>query len=157
MRLLLCCALLLVLRATPPAAAASPDGGSSTRWALGVLHAWDARRAEAWSRSDAQALRHLYVDGSVAADHDVSMLRAWRARRLVVRRLRTQVFAVRVVRSGRGVLVLRVLDRVTGGEITGRGAVRPLPTTTPVRREVELRRIGGTWRVAGVRALSGSG
>ena len=67
--------------------------------ALEVLHEWDVRRARAWARADLDALRALYVRGSGAGRADVRLLRAYRARGLVVRRLVTQVFAVRVLRS----------------------------------------------------------
>ena len=67
--------------------------------ALEVLHAWDTRRARAWAEADADALRALYVRGSAAGRADVRLLRAYAARGLVVRRLVTQVFAVRVLRS----------------------------------------------------------
>ena len=65
--------------------------------ALEVLRHWDARRAAAWADADVRALRRLYVPGSGAGRADARLLEAYGARELVVRRLETQVFAVRVL------------------------------------------------------------
>ena len=118
--------------------------------ALEVLNEWDARRALAWARSDLDALRALYVRGSGAGRADAQMLRAYRARGLVVRRLVTQVFAVRVLRSDRSALQVRVFDRVAGGEVLNHGDVEPLHSSPPATRTITFRRDGGTWRVAEV-------
>ncbi len=117
---------------------------------LAVLRAWDARRARAWARSDPAPLRSLYVPGSSAGRADVRLLRAYRSRGLVVRRLVTQVFAVQVRHRASEVLRLRVSDRVAGGVVVHRGRTEPLGSTTPVTREVVLRLVGSTWRVARV-------
>ena len=117
---------------------------------LAVLRAWDARRARAWSRSDEDGLRALYVPGSAARRADVRLLRDYRDRGLVVRRLVTQVFAVAVRHRGPEVLRLRVFDRVAGGEVVRRGRTEPLGSTRPVTREVVFRRVDATWRVAEV-------
>jgi hypothetical protein len=122
--------------------------------ALEVLHEWDVRRARAWARDDLVALRALYVRGSGAGRADVRLLRAYRARGLVVRRLVTQVFAVRVLRSDRSALQVRVFDRVAGGEVLDRGAVAPLRSSRPVTRTITFRLESGSWRVS---TISGSG
>ncbi len=118
--------------------------------ALEVLHDWDARRARAWAESDPAALQALYVPGSAAGRADVRLLRAYWARGLVVRRLVTQVFAVRVLSSDGSSLRLRVFDRVAGGEVLEHGDVVPLRSSRPVTRTVSFRRDTGTWRVAAV-------
>ncbi len=83
-----------------------------------VLHAWDARREAAWAASDpAMRCAALYVPGSAAATADVRLLRAYGERRLVVRRIVTQVFALRVLHLDRRVLRLWVVDRVAGGVV----------------------------------------
>jgi hypothetical protein len=118
-----------------------------------VLHAWDARRESAWAASDAGALRSLYVRGSAAGAADVRLLRAYDARGLVVRRIVTQVFALRVLRRDSTHLTLRVVDRVAGGVVggvVGGRRTRPLGTTGPVVRVVVLRRVAREWKVGEV-------
>ena len=122
--------------------------------ALEVLHEWDVRRARAWARTDPDALRGLYVRGSGAGRADVRLMRAYRARGLVVRRLVTQVFSVRVLPSDGTALRVRVFDRVAGGEVLEHGAMGPLRSSRPVTRIIAFRRDAGTWRVIGI---SGSG
>jgi hypothetical protein len=118
--------------------------------ALEVLHGWDARRARAWAESDPDALRALYVRGSGAAGADLRLLRAYRARGLVVRRLVTQVFAVRVLRSDGSTLRLRVFDRVAGGDVLEHGHVVPLRSSRPVTRTITFRLDNGSWQVGAV-------
>ena len=138
-----------------PAAQPVPEARSaSTRSelveALEVLHKWDVRRARAWARADLDALGGLYVRGSGAGRADVRMLRAYRARGLVVRRLVTQVFAVRVLRSDMAALQVRVFDRVAGGEVLDHGDVVPLRSSPPATRTITFHRGAGGWRVADV-------
>ena len=121
---------------------------------LAVLHDWDAHRARAWAQADPGALRALYARGSAAGRADVRLLGAYHARGLVVRRLVTQVFAVRVLTSDATSLRLRVFDRVAGGEVLEHGDVVPLRSSRPVTRTITFRLVTGTWRVSGV---SGSG
>jgi hypothetical protein len=78
------------------------------------------------------------------------MLRAYRARGLVVRRLVTQVFAVRVQHSDGTSLQVRVFDRVAGGEVLDRGHTKPLRSSPPATRTITFRRDAGTWQVAEV-------
>jgi hypothetical protein len=121
---------------------------------LAVLHAWDARRARAWALSDAHGLRALYVRGSRAGQADVRLLRAYTARRLVVRRLVTQVLEVRVLERTPHTMTLRVVDLVAGGVVTRDDRARALGTTRPVRRTIVFRHADGRWQVESV---SGSG
>jgi hypothetical protein len=115
-----------------------------------VLRAWDARRAEAWARGDPGLLAKLYTPRSVAGRRDRAMLRAWVTRGLVVRELRTQLVAVRELRRTRSTWTLQVTDRLAGGVAVGRGVRRPLPVDEATTRIIELRRMGGQWRVAAV-------
>ncbi len=111
-----------------------------------VLHQWDARREAAWASSDEQALRSLYVPGSVAGRRDVRLLRAYDARGLVVRRIVTQVLELQTLEaSSRGVRI-RVVDRVAGGVVDD----RQLGTTAPAAHVIEFRRVGTAWRVVSV-------
>ena len=117
-----------------------------------VLHGWDARREAAWASADPAALRSLYVRGSGAGAADVRLLRAYDARGLVVRRIVTQVFALRVLHHDAAHLSLRVVDRVAGGVVRDSTRTRALGTTRPVVRVVVLRRVAGVWKVAEVSA-----
>jgi hypothetical protein len=78
------------------------------------------------------------------------MLRAYRTRGLVVRRLVTQVFAVRVLRGDRTALQVRVFDRVAGGEVLDHGVVEPLRSSPPATRTIAFQHDAGAWRVAEV-------
>ncbi len=122
--------------------------------ALEVLHAWDARRARAWADVDPDALRALYVHGSVAGRADVRLLHAYEQRGVVVRRLVTQVFAARLQRRDAGTLRLSVFDRVAGGVVIHEGQTTALRSSRPVTRTITFRALDGSWRVSGV---SGSG
>jgi len=78
------------------------------------------------------------------------MLRAWGARGLVVRGLRTQLLAVHELRHTRSSWTLQVTDRLAGGVAVGRGVRRPLPVDEATTRIIELRRTGGYWLVSAV-------
>lgn len=123
--------------------------------ALAVVRDWDVDRAQVWRTQDTARLRLLYVPGSAAGHRDVRLLRRYRARGVVVRRLVTQVFAVTLLRSARSRVRVRILDRVAGGVVSHRGRSRALRSTVPTARVVEFRRSRGEWRVAW--AVSGSG
>lgn len=114
---------------------------------LRVLREWDALRASAWARADEHALRALYVSGSGAGLADVRLLRAYQSRGVVVRRLVTQVFAVRILRSDQHLVRLLVFDRVAGGGLLVNGDPVALASSRPTVRTVELRRSSGRWRV----------
>jgi len=150
-------ASMLVVTPTPSRAGIGGRPETATlRRGLDVLHAWDGRREAAWRSSDARTLRALYLPRSSAAGADVRLLRAYTARGLVVRRIRTQVFSVRVLRSGPGGFTLRVVDRVAAGLVASSGGVRRLPSTAPLTRTITFRRTGGRWLVASVRSVSDS-
>lgn len=135
-------------------AAGAPREGLAE--ALAVLRDWDGRRADAWAREDLAGLRVLYASGSGAGHADVRLLRAYRARGLVVRRLETQVLAAWVLSRTPRSMSLRVVDRVAGGEVWSRATARAstLASTPPVARTVVFRLLPDGWRVARV---SGSG
>jgi hypothetical protein len=145
---------LVVLPA--PAAGADPtrEQGVRVEHALAVLHAWDERRSQAWASSDRHALAALYVRRSSAARADVRLLGSYTARGFVVRRIVTQVFGLRVLVTTPDRLVMRVLDRVAGGQVVTPDGTVPLPSTRPVVRRIVLARVAGAWRVASV---TGSG
>ena len=124
-----------------------------------MLHAWDARRADAWAHGDAGALRSLYVRVRRPGRADVRLLRAYGARGFVVRRLVTQVFAVSVLQRDPATMRLRVFDRVAGGEVVHDGTAWALSSTRRPASRVDRR--SGCWRVGqrsgGLRRVSGSG
>ena len=134
----------------------APSARSDLVEALEVLHSWDDRRADAWAGADAEALRSLYVRGSAAGRADARLLRAYADRGLVVRRLVTQVFAVRILDRDATRLKLSVFDRVAGGEVLQDGRVVALRSSPPVTRTVVFRLVSGRWLVASVREAPGS-
>ncbi len=153
MRLLAVLVLVTAL-AVPSASVAGARPASppraDVRRVLTLLHGWDEEREHAWAADDETALELLYVPGSAAARADVRLLRSYRARGFVVRRLVTQVFGVRVLRSTADRIDVRVLERVAGGEVVTQDGVLPLPSTRPVLRRIVLRRVAATWKVVRV-------
>ena len=119
--------------------------------AVAVVRAWDDERADAWARGDPRRLAALYTPASVAGRRDVAMLRAWTARGLVVRGLRTQLLSVRELGRTASTWRLLVSDRLVGGVAVGSGARWPLPRDGASVRTVRLRLLDGRWRVAAVR------
>lgn len=128
---------------------AEPRSSDDLADALGVLRAWDARRAAAWRAKDPAVLRALYVPGSSALAGDLALLRAYADRGLVVRRLEAQVFAAQVLHRSPRVLRLRVHDR-TSATVRGGSGQESVRVSDPAQRILELRRIGAAWRMASV-------
>lgn len=128
---------------------------------MGVLHAWDARRAAAWARGDADALARLYLPGSRAGASDVALLRRYAGRGLLVRDLQMQVLSARVLVTRPRRLVLEVVDRLAGGSAVTIGAgtaARHLPADAPTVHRLVLRRPGGgQWLMAAVSGATRSG
>lgn len=118
-----------------------------------VVRAWDAARGAAWAGGDLEALAALYVPGSAAGRRDVTMLRAWVGRGLVVTGMSTQLLAVRELRRTPDRWRLEVTDRLTGAVAVGGGVEQPLPSDAATTRRVELRMHDGTWLVSSVRML----
>lgn len=145
MTLLLVLALLLdpTPRAAPSASPVLPEVRAAA-----VLHAWDVRRARAWSAGDPVALRDLYVPGSAAGRADVAMLRAWTGRELRVERLRMQLLSISVVSWRRNRLVVEVVDRVTGARVVPTRSA--LPADRATAHTIVLRQVAGEWRVTSV-------
>lgn len=112
-----------------------------------ILARWDARRAAAWERGDAEQLAGLYVAGSRAGAADVRLLRRYASRGLRVADLQTQVLALDVVTRGPERLHLVVTDRVVGGTAVGRGRSVRLPRDRPSTRRVVLVLVDGRWLV----------
>lgn len=119
-----------------------------------VLRDWDAARASAFARGDATALRALYSGASRAGTSDLAMLRAYRARELRVRGMRMQILSLEVLDRTPRRLRLEVTDRLVGAVAVGDGQRLVLPRDRPTTRVIELRRSGGSWRVASVRDAS---
>lgn len=134
------------------AADLSPHRRDGLREALAVLRRWDTRREQAWRNRDAEALAVLYVPGSEAARSDLRLLRSYTSRGLVVRRMQTQLLAIEVLRRSPTAIRVRVLDRVAGGEVTAGDRRMSLRGTRPVAHTIDLRRVGGRWRVGSVSA-----
>jgi hypothetical protein len=153
-----------VLSASPgvpsaPGETAGETGGaeaappSSERYAVGVVHAWDARRAAAWASGDRTALSGLYTPGSAAGLADVELLRRYLARGLVVRDLRMQVLRARVLVARPRRLALEVTDRLAAATVMradDHAVARSLPADGPTTRRLVLRRDAGDWRMARV-------
>jgi hypothetical protein len=134
-------------RAVAPEQRTEADGRVA---ALGVLRAWDVRRAAAWAAGDEAALAALYTDGSAAGRRDRAMLGRYVARGLRVRGMRMQVLAGKVRSRTAGRIVLVVTDRLAHAVAVRRGTRVVLPRDRATRRTVVLRRVTGEWRVAQV-------
>jgi hypothetical protein len=134
-------------RAVAPERRMEADGRVA---ALGVLRAWDVRRAAAWAAGDEAALAALYTDGSAAGRRDRAMLGRYVARGLRVRGMRMQVLAGKVRSRTAGRIVLVVTDRLAHAVAVRRGTRVVLPRDRATRRTVVLRRVTGEWRVAQV-------
>lgn len=141
-------------RGTPSAAASTPTaaatGGPSWRTVLETL---DRRRASAYARGDAAALRRVYVPGSAALGTDAATLRAYRSAGLRVHGMRLRVGALHEVSASRSAAVLRVTDRLEPYRIVGVGAGgrgRRGPGRGDVTWRVTLRHVDGGWRIASV-------
>jgi hypothetical protein len=119
--------------------------------AVSVLHDWDVRRAAAWARGDADALASLYTVGSAAGAADVALLSRYRSRGLVVRDLRMQLLRARVLTSRPRLVELEVTERLAFA-VADEPTVgsRALPRDAAATHRLVLRRVAGTWLMAGV-------
>jgi hypothetical protein len=127
-----------------------PTVGAERRWRR-ELERLDRLRASAWRRGDVDRLRSVYVAGSAELAVDERHLQAYVARGFMVRGVRTRVMAVHVVDRGRLRVRLAVVDRLAdpvASDPTGRELA--LPHDRARRQLVELRRVHGRWRIAGV-------
>lgn len=133
---------------------------ATERYAVGVLHDWDSRRAEAWAEGDEEALARIYVADSSAGAADVALLRRYAARGLVVSGLRMQVLRARVLVARPDRLEVEVTDRLasaTAVRVGGERIGRRLPADGPTTRHLVLRRDRGQWLMARVSRPAGSG
>lgn len=136
-------------------AAGTPATPTARGRALEVLRGWDSRRADAYARGDAAALRRLYVPGSLLAERDVAVLRRYRARGLHVTGLRQQVVSVEVRAAGSRVVSMTVVERLAGhaqADATAAGTSWGLPASGFERRVLRFERAGGGWRLSRARA-----
>ena len=118
---------------------------------LTVLRAWDARRAAAWQRGDADELAALYTVDSAAGRADRALLAAYAERGLRVTGLRMQRAAVEVRAAAEDRLVLVVTDRVVAARAVGPRGTVSLPRDAWSTRTVVLVRGSGGWQAAEVR------
>ncbi|WP_295657567.1 hypothetical protein [uncultured Nocardioides sp.] len=144
-------ALWVVTSAREPAAPGAPPARAQPPDGLAILDGWDSLRAEAWAAGDVGGLRALYVDGSHTGRRDAAMLRAYVARGLSVRGLRTQVLGVRVLHRDETAVALSVTDRMRGAVAVGGGRRVQLPADRASTRNITLRRVDGAWLVEEVR------
>lgn len=114
-----------------------------------MLRAWDEARAAAYAAGSVASLRELYAAGAGASD--VRLLRSYLRRGYRVEGMRMQLLAVRVLDREPGAWLLRVTDRLAGGEAVGRGERLPLPRDRADTRTVRLKHgEDGGWRVVSV-------
>lgn len=123
------------------------------RWWAHELVRLDRLRAGAWRRGDVNRLRSVYVGGSAVLAVDRRHLRSYLDRGFTVRGVRTRVLAVHVLDRRPSQVRLAVVDRL--GQAVARdptGRELALPHDRARRQLVELRRVDGHWRIAGVAA-----
>ncbi len=145
---------LLVGCAAPAGEPLRPAGAGASAVAtspLDVLRDWDEARAEAWAARDADALRALYVPGSMTGIRDVRSLLAYAGRGLRVSGIRLQRLSARVLAHQDTLLRLEVVERLLGANVDDGSVVRRLPAGQPSRRILELRYLDGAWVVGRVR------
>jgi hypothetical protein len=123
------------------------------RWWAHELDRLDRLRAAAWRRGDIGRLRSVYLPGSAVLIVDRRHLQSYIDRGFTVRGARTRVLAVHVLDCRPTLVRLAVVDRLADAvarDSTGRELA--LPHVRARRQLVELRRVDGRWRIAGVAA-----
>ncbi len=140
-----------------------PSEGTATRPALKPtarvdpllpLREWDARRAAAYADGDPAALTALYTPQAAVGAVDRRLLRRYRRRGLVVREMRTQILAARVLVAQEDRVVVVVTDRLERAVAVGSGVRIRLPTERPTTRRIVLERHDQRWLVASARQAS---
>jgi serine/threonine protein kinase len=140
-----------------------PTGGPTTRptadagggrsvgeWAR-VLRGLDRVRAEAFARLDSRLLDAVYRRGTSPWRADRDVLTAYRHQATRIEGLRIVVQQVNVVRAGRGVVVLRVVDRFAGGTaVDPYGRRTQLPVGPLTARRITLTGSGNDWRISAI-------
>ncbi|MPZ60858.1 MAG: hypothetical protein GEU93_06100 [Propionibacteriales bacterium] len=128
-------------------------GREPVRWRE-VLARLDRARAEAFAASDPAALAAVYTPGSRALATDARLLARYRRQGARVAGLTMQLADVRVVRRDSGSVLLRVTDRIVGGELVdGAGGRHPLAADRPTTHRITLVAIEGGWRISDVRRV----
>ena len=126
------------------------SGRSAGEW-LGVLGGLDRVRAEAFVRLDLGLLDSVYRRGTTPWRADREMLAAYQQRATRVVGLRIVVQEVGVLRAGRGVVVLRVVDRFGGGTaVDAYGRRTQLPGGPVTARRITLTGSGNDWRISAI-------
>lgn len=131
-----------------------PGGhGLSTapRW-LRVLNRLDLRRQQAWRRGSPQRLARVFAPDSRVLRRDAAHLAGYERRGLRVSGVAMQYWQVQVVGRRRGLVRLRVLDRLQAAAVRGPldSSIRLLPTDRPSRQLITLSRAGVGWRIADI-------
>jgi hypothetical protein len=139
----------------PPSAPATVDRTGQESGPLAVLHGWDTRRAAAWAAGDPRALAQLYTARSTAGAADVALLQRYVDRGLRVRRMRMQVLGARVLVLRPRAITLEVVDRLAAATVDTGVASRRLPSDSATTHRLELRLVGGRWRMDRVSVRSG--
>lgn len=124
--------------------------GDAMRW-LETLQALDVQRSRAFAGLDAAGLDAIYVPGSPPWRADRSLLASYRDQALQVVGLRLEIDQLEVERSGTRTVVLRVVDRLTGGTVVDSAGRRTdLPAGRPTARRITLAGEGDAWRISGI-------
>ncbi len=130
---------------------ARPAGARTAREWAGVLGGLDRVRAEAFARVDVGLLDSVYRRGTAPWRTDREVLAAYRQQATRVEGLRIAVQQIAVVRTGRGVVVLRVVDRFAGGTaIDAYGRRTELPSGPVTARRITLTGSGNDWRISAI-------
>lgn len=150
------CALLTVPGATGSqrgVTGAEPD--TREPWSA-VLNRLDDTRSDAFTRGRPSLLRRVYVPGSRPLRVDTRVLHAYVRRGLEVDSVQLQVTAVEPLRHTPTEAVLRVVDRLAPVRVRVPGGTwTALPRDRSTERVIRLRRVGGAWRIAAIRRISG--
>ncbi|MDX6287874.1 MAG: eukaryotic-like serine/threonine-protein kinase [Frankiales bacterium] len=143
---------------TIPAIASSPPPTVATvatvDWRT-VMQQLDTRRDRAFATGDADELRLLYVESSTPLAVDEAALGSLTRRDLRARGLRLTIVSVTAVKADASSALLHVVDQLPAYDIVdARGRVAAHHPARGLRSwRVELKRIGGAWRIATVRSV----
>jgi hypothetical protein len=144
--------------AAPPASTTegsrdtAPSG--SDHW-LRELERLDRLRAKAWTTGTPRGLRRVYAPDSAVLRADRRMLRTYISRGLRTDGVRLEFAMVRVVDRRPREVELAVVDRLGPVRVhTDIGGAASLPADQPTAHTIVLRRVGGQWLIAAVRARS---
>ena len=114
-----------------------------------VLGGLDVARAHAYAVDDPRLLDQVYSDDELRSA-DERVMRAYRARGLVLGGVGTERLSCRVARRDDGRVQLDVVDRLGGAWVDQGGRRTSLPTDEPSRRTIVLASTPEGWRVASV-------